>query len=263
MLHRNLNARTCVCIRKERSFISNTIINRSNHQNPPKKKDIPKPRQISKAKQRKIERKYGWQDEEDKRAHMEALGHKFVETTVEGDSKIVNISKKDLEREEQNKQKELLEIQRVERENKRIRREREEEEIRELMREEKIDLISDADLKKIEENMNQGQGINLSSLTGKPVANDIILFALPYCAPYEAMKDCKFKAKILPGGAQKKGVTARNIIYTFLQNPEATPHEKEAIKAISEEEYLLSMINTPKVTMPGIQNTKNKVKGNK
>jgi hypothetical protein len=58
--------------------------------------------------------------------------------------------------------------------------------------------------------MSLGQGINLSSLTGKPLQNDILLFALPYCAPYDAMKDFKYRAKILPGGSQKKGKSMTN-----------------------------------------------------
>jgi hypothetical protein len=238
---------------------SKKTVSHVKHQQPQKKKEQPKQKQISKAKQKKIEKKYGWQNEDDRKAHMEALGHKFVENPEGAET---TISKKELELQEQNKQKEIFENQKAERENKRIRREREEEEVRELMREEKIDQISDADKKKIEETLNLGQGINLSSLTGKPAANDIIMFALPYCGPYDCMKDFKFKAKILPGGSQKKGSTARSIIYTFLNNPDATAQEKEAIKLISEEEFLLAIINTPKVSMPGIQNTKNKSKQN-
>lgn len=228
---------------------------------PQKKKEVPKEKKISKAKQKKIEKKYGWQDEEDKKACMLMLGHKFVEVGEE--SKVVTASKKELEAEEQRKQKEAYEEQKKERDNKRIRREKEEEEIRELMREEKIDLLSETDKKKIEENMALGQGINLSSLTGKPVPQDILLFALPYCAPYDAMKDFKFKAKILPGGSQKKGATARTIIQAFLHNPEATPQEKEIIKQVTDEDILLAMINTPKASMAGIQQAKNQSKSNK
>jgi hypothetical protein len=238
---------------------SKKTVSHVKHQQPPKKKEQPKQKQISKAKQKKIEKKYGWQDEDDRKAHMEALGHKFVENPEGAET---TISKKELELQEQNKQKEIFENQKAERENKRIRREREEEEIRELMREEKIDQISESDKKKIEETLNLGQGINLSSLTGKPAANDVIMFALPYCGPYDCMKDFKFKAKILPGGSQKKGSTARSIIHTFLNNPDATAQEKEAIKFVSEEEFLLAIINTPKVSMPGIQNIKNKAKQN-
>jgi hypothetical protein len=155
----------------------------------------------------------------------------------------------------------------------------------------------------MEENMALGQGINLSSLTGKPIPNDILLFALPYCAPYDAMKDFKFKAKILPGGSQKKGasmfglqllvffcfffcflfvvvlfclffmfifwsallidVAARTILQAFLHNPEATPQEREIIKLVTDEDILLAMINTPKVSMAGIQQAKNQTKTNK
>jgi hypothetical protein len=35
---------------------------------------VPKEKKVSKAKQKKIEKKYGWQDEDDKKACMEMLG---------------------------------------------------------------------------------------------------------------------------------------------------------------------------------------------
>lgn len=34
----------------------------------------------------------------------------------------------------------------------------------------------------------QMSGVNLSALTGKPIAGDILLYALPVCGPYEALK---------------------------------------------------------------------------
>ena len=34
----------------------------------------------------------------------------------------------------------------------------------------------------------QLSGVNLGALTGRPVAGDILLYALPVCGPYEALK---------------------------------------------------------------------------
>uniref|UniRef100_A0A8C2T320 Ribosome quality control complex subunit NEMF n=1 Tax=Coturnix japonica TaxID=93934 RepID=A0A8C2T320_COTJA len=44
----------------------------------------------------------------------------------------------------------------------------------------------------------------LDSLTGQPHAEDILLFAVPICAPYTAMTNYKYKVKLTPG-TQKKG----------------------------------------------------------
>ena len=44
----------------------------------------------------------------------------------------------------------------------------------------------------------------LSTLTGQPVDEDTLLFALPFCAPFSALQKFKYKAKLLPG-TQKRG----------------------------------------------------------
>lgn len=50
----------------------------------------------------------------------------------------------------------------------------------------------------------QMAGVNLNALTGRPLAQDILLYAVPVCAPYETLKDYKYKLKLVPG-ADKKG----------------------------------------------------------
>ncbi len=44
----------------------------------------------------------------------------------------------------------------------------------------------------------------LELLTGQPVADDTLMFALPFCAPYSALTKYKYKAKLIPG-TQKRG----------------------------------------------------------
>ena len=41
---------------------------------------------------------------------------------------------------------------------------------------------------KMDEMTAQMSGVNLSALTGRPLANDILLYALPVCGPYDALK---------------------------------------------------------------------------
>lgn len=77
---------------------------------------------------------------------------------------------------------------RKQREAKRKQEEREEEEIRNLMKEEKVDLLTDDQKAKMDEMTAAMSGVNLNALTGRPLANDILLYALPICGPYEALK---------------------------------------------------------------------------
>ena len=45
---------------------------------------------------------------------------------------------------------------------------------------------------------------------GVPLPDDILLAAVPMCAPYTAMQGCKFRIKLTPG-SQRKGKAARQV----------------------------------------------------
>jgi len=213
----------------------------------------PVPVKLPRGKKSKLKKaeKYSWMDDEDRRQYMELIGHK-----VSVQDGIIQVEpgkgKKAQQAELKIQEVEQKQELKVERENKRIRREKEDEELLKLMREENIELLSEEDRKKIEEMKLQGLGVNLASLTGKPVENDILIFAIPVCAPYEVLKDYKFKIKVLPGGG-KKGSATKTAIHHFLTNCNATPAEKDLIKAIPEEEVQFCMIGQPKLSGPGVR----------
>ncbi len=50
----------------------------------------------------------------------------------------------------------------------------------------------------------------LDSLTGAPKQDDVLLFAVPVCAPYSALQGYKHKLKLTPG-TQRKGKAARQV----------------------------------------------------
>lgn len=123
----------------------------------------------------------------------------------------------------------------------------------------------------MEELKAQGLGINLASLTGKPVAEDILLYAIPICAPYDTLRDYKYKVKVLPGGGKKGqgkdnsvnfGVLTflgvKTALHIFMSNPDMTPREKDLIKAIPDEEMVQAMISNPKVSAPGLTQIRRK-----
>ena len=43
----------------------------------------------------------------------------------------------------------------------------------------------------------------MDSLTGIPVEDDILLYAIPVCAPYQALVNFKYKVKLTPGSLKK------------------------------------------------------------
>ncbi|CAJ0750169.1 14311_t:CDS:10 [Entrophospora sp. SA101] len=80
---------------------------------------------------------------------------------------------------------------------------------------------------------------NLDKLTGSPLPDDILLFAIPVCAPYIALQKYKYKVKLKPG-SMKTG----KAINFFQNDSNITPHEKELIKCIPDTEMLSVMLGT-------------------
>jgi hypothetical protein len=83
----------------------------------------------------------------------------------------------------------------------------------------------------------------LNSLTGCPQEDDILLFAIPVCAPYSVMVNYKYRVKLTPGQG-KRGKAARTALHMFMQDKSTLPREKDvlrSIKAMSRKPYGFEM----------------------
>ena len=79
-------------------------------------------------------------------------------------------------------------------------------EIAALLAEENVELLDAEDRDKLTQ---------LDSLTGAPKQDDVLLFAVPVCAPYSALQGYKHKLKLTPG-TQRKGKAARQVSFGAL-----------------------------------------------
>ena len=53
----------------------------------------------------------------------------------------------------------------------------------------------------------------LDALTGSPFPEDVLLFAIPMCAPYTALSAFKYKVKLVPGTAKRgKGTPSCSLV---------------------------------------------------
>lgn len=53
-------------------------------------------------------------------------------------------------------------------------------------------------------------------LTGNPLANDVLLYAIPVCGPYNALQSYKYRVKIIPGSLKKgKGIYLTKLFLFF------------------------------------------------
>ncbi|KAK0139759.1 Nuclear export mediator factor Nemf [Merluccius polli] len=97
----------------------------------------------------------------------------------------------------------------------------------------------------------------LTSLTGQPHAEDVLLFAVPVCAPYTALSNYKHKVKLTPG-AQKKGKAARTAVFSFMKAREATVREKDLFRSVKDTDLSRNMPGKVKVSAPNLLAAKRK-----
>ncbi|XP_054581300.1 ribosome quality control complex subunit NEMF isoform X6 [Eptesicus fuscus] len=104
----------------------------------------------------------------------------------------------------------------------------------------------------------QGNEENLfDSLTGQPHPEDVLLFAIPMCAPYTTMTNYKFKVKLTPG-IQKKGKAAKTALHSFMHSKEATAREKDLFRSVKDTDLSRNIPGKVKVSAPNLLNIKRK-----
>ncbi|KAL8490521.1 hypothetical protein ACS0TY_022516 [Phlomoides rotata] len=99
-------------------------------------------------------------------------------------------------------------------------------------------------------------------LTGNPLPNDVLLYAVPMCAPYNALQSYKYRVKIIPGSL-KKGKAAKTAMNLFSHMSEATSREKELMKACTDPELVAAIVGNVKVSAAGLTQLKQKTKKSK
>lgn len=99
-------------------------------------------------------------------------------------------------------------------------------------------------------------------LTGNPLPNDILLYAVPVCGPYNAVQSYKYRVKLVPGTV-KRGKAAKTAMNLFSHMPEAMSREKELMKACTDPELVAAIMGNVKITSAGLTQLKQKQKKSK
>ncbi|XP_060117382.1 ribosome quality control complex subunit NEMF [Heteronotia binoei] len=97
----------------------------------------------------------------------------------------------------------------------------------------------------------------LDSLTGQPHPEDLLLFAVPFCAPYTTMTNFKYKVKLTPG-TQRKGKAAKTALQSFMQSKEASPREKDLFRSVKDTDLSRNIPGKVKVSAPHLLHAKKK-----
>ena len=138
--------------------------------------------------------------------------------------------------------------------------ERERDEVAEVLASEGISVLEDAEKERLTQ---------LDELTGVPRPEDVVLYAVPMCAPYQVVANYNYKVKLVPGtlkkgkafrqaveliagrggvdksGGDKSGVDAAAAVVSI--------REKEMIRAVPEADGINAMIGGVKLQMAGLQ----------
>ncbi|KYO47271.1 nuclear export mediator factor NEMF [Alligator mississippiensis] len=97
----------------------------------------------------------------------------------------------------------------------------------------------------------------LDSLTGQPYLDDVLLFAIPICAPYTTMTNYKYKVKLTPG-TQKKGKAAKTALHNFMHSKEVTAREKDLFRSVKDTDLSRNIPGKVKVSAPNLLSKKKK-----
>ena len=178
-----------------KSTISQALSSQSNPKRP-----ITKPRG-KKGKAKKIATKYKDQDEEDRLAAQAFLGSAAGQEKAKAEADAKAAHEAELAFQKERRRAQHLKTQQETKES---------EERREMMLENSESLDDGVD----------DTITNLDMLVGRPIKGDEILEAVPFCAPWAAMGNFKYKAKIQPG-SQKKGKAVKEIIGRWLADSQA------------------------------------------
>eukprot|EP00188_Purpureofilum_apyrenoidigerum_P001535 Plantae.Rhodophyta-Purpureofilum_apyrenoidigerum.ctg18549.p1 GENE.Plantae.Rhodophyta-Purpureofilum_apyrenoidigerum.ctg18549~~Plantae.Rhodophyta-Purpureofilum_apyrenoidigerum.ctg18549.p1 ORF type:complete len:1070 (-),score=280.39 Plantae.Rhodophyta-Purpureofilum_apyrenoidigerum.ctg18549:362-3571(-) len=105
----------------------------------------------------------------------------------------------------------------------------------------------------------------LDRLTGQPLDNDILLNAIPVCAPYNVLASYKYKVKLLPGSLKRGKAYQQSVSYfgRMAGKEEVGMREWSLIKSVPDNEALPAVLPNVRVTAAGLQGAQQAAKSGK
>ncbi|XP_023241900.1 nuclear export mediator factor NEMF-like [Centruroides sculpturatus] len=218
-----------------------------------------------KSKLKKIKEKYKDQDEEERQLRMEILASSGNKKKQENDSKKKKREKKEnKEMQHQNKQlkQKIQQSNNLKNENI-VNMEADSSsgnvatcELKNEKNSKQEQENSDEEVDVTEDILRQNEDEKtLNSLTGCPVSEDTLLFAVPVCAPYSAMQNYKFKVKVVPGSG-KRGKAAKTALNIFINDKSTTSREKDLLKSTKEQDICRNMPGKVKLSISAMNKKK-------
>ena len=107
--------------------------------------------------------------------------------------------------------------------------------------------------------------VEISKLTGKPHVDDLLLYAIPVCGPYQSLSQYAYRVKLTPG-SMKRGKSSKQCLDLLLKTS-ATANagsEKylELIKKVAENDWVQTICADVKISAPGASKATKQSKAN-
>jgi len=122
---------------------------------------------------------------------------------------------------------------------------------RALKRQEQAEIQAIIDEEGIAEEEEGQQVDEIEKLTGMPLPDDVLLYAVPVCGPYASMQNVRYKVKLTPG-LGKKGKVCKQAVELFTRARECTAAEKALMGGLTDPEMVSIMIGDCRINMPGL-----------
>ena len=165
---------------------------------------------------------------------------------------------------------------------------------RERKKQEQLEIQNILDEEGILDEEEGKQADEIDKLTGKPMAEDVLLYAVPVCGPYSAIRSFKYSVKLTPGTMKKgminrhladhlllnfltyfpvcdkcghnmnitsTGKAAKQAIDVFTRGKECSATEKALMRSLNDPEMVAIMIGDIKLSMPGLYQVQRAKKG--
>ncbi|GIX85354.1 nuclear export mediator factor NEMF homolog [Caerostris extrusa] len=95
----------------------------------------------------------------------------------------------------------------------------------------------------------------LNSLTGCPVLDDTLLYAVPVCAPYSSILSYKYKVKIIPGSS-RRGKAAKTALQIFMHEKTAIQREKDLLRSVKDQDISRNLPGKIKISTASYKKVK-------
>lgn len=104
----------------------------------------------------------------------------------------------------------------------------------------------------------------LSKLTGKPQAEDMLLSAVPVCAPYQTLSQYAYRVKLTPGN-MKRGKASKQCVDMFLKakkGSDGADRQLDLIKRVGDNDWVQAICGDVKLATAGASKMAKKNKAN-